>query len=121
MRVANGFGNVAVAAGLTVWNFEQCAPTRDLEVGSAEIKRKRKLAALAHEVIIEFAEVGREGWFGLAQLGQTGIHFHHAVFKFEPHQTLRGSGKEERTNGRGRTSVEKSFHDALEDSTISEA
>jgi hypothetical protein len=120
MRVANGFRNVAVAPGLAVGNFEQRAPACKLEVGSAEIERKRKLATLAREVVVEFEEIGSEGRSGLTQLSP-GIHFHHAVLKFEPHQTFRRSGEEEWTDGRRCTSVEKSFHDALENSTTSDA
>src|SRR5208282_688327 len=99
MRVANGFSDVAVAAGLAVGNFEQCVPARKLEVGSAQIKRERELAALACEVIVEFAEIGREDWFGLAQLSCTGIQFHHAGFEFQSHQAFRGSGEKEWTDG----------------------
>jgi hypothetical protein len=44
-----------------------------LELGSAEIEREGELAALAREVIVEFAEIGREGWFGLTQMSRTGI------------------------------------------------
>src|SRR5512136_1971134 len=49
VRMADGLSNVAVAAGLAVWNFEQRAPTRELKLGSAEIERKGELAALARE------------------------------------------------------------------------
>jgi len=39
VRVANGLSDVAVAAGLAVWNFEQRPPAGELELGSAKIER----------------------------------------------------------------------------------
>ena len=61
LRVANRFGDVAVAASLAVWNFEQRMPARELELGSAKIEREGKRATLTGEIIVEFAEIGREG------------------------------------------------------------
>ncbi len=73
MSVADGFSNVAVTAGLSIRDCEQRVPARKLEFGSPQIQRKRKLAALAFEVFVEFAEVGRERGFGLLQLSRIGI------------------------------------------------
>lgn len=73
VRVANGLSDVAVAAGLAVRDFEQRMPARELELGSAEIEREGELASLTREVIVEFAEIGREDWFGLMQPSRIGI------------------------------------------------
>src|ERR1700687_498640 len=71
--VANGLGNVAVAAGLAVWNFEQCTPARELELGSAKIEGEGELVSLACKVTVELGKRGRERWFGLTQLSRIGI------------------------------------------------
>ena len=60
-RVANGFRNVTVTASLAVRDFEQCAPARELELGSAKIERERELAAFARKVFIELAQIRCEG------------------------------------------------------------
>src|ERR1700686_3307234 len=117
--MANGLSDVAVAAGLAVWDFEQRMPTRELELGSAKIEREGKLASPAREVMVEFAEIGREGWFGLTQLSRIGIQLLHAGLEFESHQTFGGSGQKEGADGGRRADVEQSFHLALEDSTMS--
>ncbi len=74
VRVANRFRNVTVTAGLAVRDFEQSAPARKLELGSAKIKRERELAAFAREVFIELAQIWREGWLGFPQLSRMGIY-----------------------------------------------
>jgi hypothetical protein len=121
MRVANRFRNVTVTASLAVRDFEQCAPTRELKLGSAKIKREGKLAAFARKVFIELAQIGREGWLGLLQLSPTGIDLQRVIFEFQSHQALRGRGKEERADRRSCAEVEQSFHDALQDITMPEA
>ena len=73
VQMANGLSDVAIAAGLAVWNFEQRTPASELEVGSAKIKREGKFASFTREVIVEFAEIGRERCFGLTQLSGIGI------------------------------------------------
>src|SRR6266403_4630726 len=70
VRMADGLSDVAIAAGFAVWNFKQRPPARELELGSAKIKREGKLASLAREVIVEFAKIGRERCFGLTQLSR---------------------------------------------------
>src|SRR3979411_257033 len=49
VRVANRLGDVAIAAGLAVWNLEQCTPASELEPGSAKIKRQGEHASLPRE------------------------------------------------------------------------
>src|ERR1700682_4417148 len=61
VRMANALSNVAVAAGLAVWDFEQRMPARELELGSAKIEWEGELASLAREVLVEFAALGAEG------------------------------------------------------------
>src|SRR6266481_6098900 len=73
VRMANGLGYVAIAAGLAIWNFEQGTPASELELGSAKIERERELAPLTREVIVKFAKIGRECGFGLTQLSRIGI------------------------------------------------
>ncbi len=73
MRVANGFSDVAIAAGLAVWNCPQCAPARKLELRSPKIERERKLVTLTREIFVEFAEIERERRFELPQLSRAGI------------------------------------------------
>jgi hypothetical protein len=119
--VANGLSNVAVAAGLAVRDFEQCAPARELELGSAKVERERELSALARKVFLELAQIRREGWLRFLELSRPGIYLQHAGFEFQSHQALRGSGKEEWADRRRRADVEQSFHDALQDSTMPEA
>ena len=111
MRVPDGLSDVAIAAGLAVWNFEQRMPARELELGSAKIEREGELAALAREIFVEFAKLGRKGWLGLTQLSRIGIRLLHPSFEFESHQAFLGSGEEEWTDGRRRADVEQSFHD----------
>src|ERR1700730_8076332 len=60
VRMANRLGDVAIAAGLAVWDFEQCAPASELELGSAKIEWEGELASLTREVIVEFVDIGRE-------------------------------------------------------------
>jgi len=119
-RVANRLSDVAVAAGLAVWDFKQRVPARELELGSTKIEREGELAALTREILVEFAQIGREGLLGLMQLNPTGIHFLHAGFEFESHQTLCGSGKKQWADRRRRAEAGQSFHDEWEDSTILE-
>jgi len=109
--------DVAVAAGLAVGNFEQCAPAGELELGSTKIKREGKLVALPREVFVEFEEIGSENGFGLLQLDRTRIQLLHASFKFKPHQAFCGSRKKERADRRRGAQAGQSFHDALQDST----
>ena len=45
LRVADGFGDIAIAPGLAVWNFEQGTPACDLKFGSAQIQGNRELVA----------------------------------------------------------------------------
>src|ERR1035437_8803012 len=120
-RVANRFRNVTVTAGLAVRDFEQCAPARELELGTAKIELKRELAALARKVFLELAQIRREGWLRFLQLSRPGIDLQRASFEFQSHQAFRGRGKEERADRRRRADVAQSFHDALQDSTMREA
>src|ERR1700674_3714860 len=119
VRMANRLGDVAIAAGLAVRDFEQRTPARELELGSTKIELEGELASLTGEVIVEFAKIGRERRFGLTQLSRVGIQLLHAGFEFESHQTFGGSGQKERADGGRRADVEQSFHLALEDSTMS--
>ena len=54
MGVSDGLRDVAVAAGLAVWNLEQRAPAGQLEFGAAQIEGLREVAALARKIFIEF-------------------------------------------------------------------
>src|SRR5260370_16469430 len=119
LRMANRLGDVAVAAGFAIWNFEQCTPASEVESGPARMKGEGELASLTREVVVEFANVGRERRFGLTQLSRSGISFRHTGLECEPHQTFCGSGEKERADGRRRSEVEQSFHLAKEDSTMS--
>src|SRR5208282_3644823 len=110
--MADGLSDVAVTASLAVWNFAQCPPARQLELGSAEIERQGKLAPLTRKILVEFAKIGREGWLGLLQMRRTRIHLQHAIFEFQSHQALGGRRQEEWADGRRRAEVKQSFHDA---------
>src|SRR5260221_517468 len=93
-------------------------PARELELGSAKIERQGEFASLAREVIVEFAEIGRERWLGLTRLSLLRIQALHPAFEFESHQALCGSSEEEWPDRRRRPEVEQSFHLALEDNTM---
>src|SRR5258708_17448679 len=46
LRLANRLGDVAVAAGFAVWNFEPCTPASELDSGAAQIKPGGAIASL---------------------------------------------------------------------------
>src|ERR1700675_3633044 len=46
VRMANRLRHVAIAAGLAVWNFEQCTPASELKLGAAKIEGQGELASL---------------------------------------------------------------------------
>ena len=73
--MANGLGDVTVAASLAVWNFEQCMPAGQLELGSTKIEWERELAALSRKIFVEFTQIGREGCFRFTQFCRLGSNF----------------------------------------------
>src|SRR5260221_4750810 len=93
-------------------------PAGELELGSGKIERQGEFASLAREVIVEFAEIGRERWLGLTRLSLLRIQALHPAFEFESLQALCGSSEEEWPDRRRRPEVEQSFHLALEDNTM---
>jgi hypothetical protein len=116
--VANGFSDLAVAAGFAVRNFEQRMPARELEPGSAKIERERKLATVACEIFVELVKVRSERFPRFLNLNRTRIHLLHPSFEFESHQAFAGSSEKEWADGRRRAPAEQSFHDVVEDSTM---
>src|ERR1035438_1915983 len=93
LRVSDGAGDIAVAASLAVGDCEERLPAGELKCGSAEIERHREFVALAAEVLVEFAKVGRKLLPGFAKLNCFGIYLHYTCFKLEAHQAFRRGGQ----------------------------
>ena len=111
LRVSDGAGNIGIGAGLAVGDREQRLPAGEWKRSSAKIERHRKFVPLTGEVLVQFAEVGREGLFGIAKLNCFGVHLHDARFKLEAYQAFCRRGEEERTDRRSSAEKEQRFHD----------
>src|ERR1700739_2767527 len=114
VRMANGLGQIAVAARLAVWDVAKLAPAFQLKLGAPQIERNGKLPALTREVFVELLKVGSQQLSRFLELNFVGIDFQQVSLKFQAHQPLQGSSEEERTHRRRGTNREKSFHDDYE-------
>src|SRR3984957_8224148 len=108
--LADGAGDVAVAASLAVGNGEQSAPTRNLKIGSAQIERKADLAPLAREILLQFADVRLQ--FARGVFKADALAFYSQIARVRANGLLAGMASVElqRHEPRGRGS-QKQRHD----------